>query len=167
MVVNLLVVLVVLVFLDCLRPGARATQIDLTRMLRAYGTQRKHPLQIFTLALRTGGNVTLTHKLLEGLFAFSTGVFVNRHRKRKNNRAPQARSMTAHSLRDSDTEIAFTSSCTSLAELRRPRSSQLPSHPESRSHTGRRERFSTGTFLSRSGRSGLWLSRPRVWSSSR
>jgi hypothetical protein len=79
MFVKLLVVLVVLIFLDGPRSSPRAASVELTRMLGTYRAQGKHSFQIFTFALRTGGNVALTDKLLEGFFAFSTGVFVNRH----------------------------------------------------------------------------------------
>lgn len=83
MIVQLLVVLVVLIALVGFGPCPGSAHIDFTRMFRAHRTYRKHSLEIFTVALGAGRHVSLTDKLFEGLLAFSTGVFVNRHRERK------------------------------------------------------------------------------------
>src|SRR5688572_22129914 len=78
---QLLMVFVLLVAMLRFRLGARAFYIVFPRVLRTYRAEGKQPLQVFAAAFRAGGNVALTDKLFEGVATFSTGVFVNWHRR--------------------------------------------------------------------------------------
>ena len=83
--VELLVVLVLLVVVDRFCFRASAAYVELARMFGTHGAQRQHPFELLAAALRTRRNVAFTHQLFEGFLAFSTGVFVNRHRACKDN----------------------------------------------------------------------------------
>jgi len=76
---KLLVILVLFVAVCRLGLSASALHVELSSVFRTDRAQGKQPFEVFSTALRTGGDIALTDQLFERMSTFSTGVFVNRH----------------------------------------------------------------------------------------
>ena len=66
-------------------PSTRAFHVDLSCVLRTYGAQGEQALEVLSIALRTGRNISFADQLFEGMATFLAGILVNWHSARKHN----------------------------------------------------------------------------------
>lgn len=77
--VKLLVVLVFPIAMRRLGLRTCPLHVELSCVFRADRAKGKQALQVFTTALRTGGDVAFPDQLLERMSTIPTGIFIDRH----------------------------------------------------------------------------------------